>query len=505
VNVKGLSTTGTFDSSGMRVALLTEGCYPFVTGGVSTWCDQLISGLPEHTFELFAITGSDNEQPRLKLPANVAGLTALPLWGRAQPKAMRSETLGSVRASVRRFLECLVDPRVAQAEFDRALRHLATLDDKRILASALRTDATAELLGQLWVRQHGVRLNLHDVLSALELLEHSLRPLMAAPIKADLCHAVSNGLPSLLALVSKWTYGTPFVMSEHGVYLRERYLAFASLQCSWSVKSLVLSFFRRLTYTAYAEADVIAPVNVYNQRWEIEHGANPDSIVTAFNGVDASKYPLATTEPDVPTVVWVGRVDPLKDLATLIEGFALLVKRVPDARLRLFGPTPAGNEDYEAEMRGIVDSHGLNDAVTFEGPISPVSAAYHAGHVVALTSISEGLPYTAIEAMMCGRATVSTEVGGVPEVVGDAGLLVPPRDPAKLAVALERVLVDVRLRSQLAVAARERAYACFQLDDMLATFRGIYHSATRSTTRPRVGVSVPSARRPVDDNQPVLT
>jgi polysaccharide biosynthesis protein PelF len=203
--------------------------------------------------------------------------------------------------------------------------------------------------------------------------------------------------------------------------------------------------------------------------------------------------------------VWVGRVDPLKDLATLIEGFALLVKRVPDARLRLFGPTPAGNEDYEAEMRAIVDSHGLNDAVTFEGPISPVSAAYHAGHVVALTSISEGLPYTAIEAMMCGRATVSTEVGGVPEVVGDAGLLVPPRDPAKLAVALERVLVDVRLRSQLAVAARERAYACFQLDDMLATFRGIYHSATRSTTRPRVGVSVPSARRPVDDNQPVLT
>ena len=372
MNVKGLSTTGNFDSSGLRVALLTEGCYPFVTGGVSTWCDQLISGLPEHTFELFAITGGDNEQPRLKLPANVAGLTALPLWGRAQPKTRRTATAGNVQTSLRRFLEALVEPTVPQADFNRALRHLATLDDKQLLACTLRTDETAELLGQLWARHHGVRLNLHDVLSALELLEHSLRPLMAAPIKADLCHAVSNGLPSLLALVSKWTYGTPFVMSEHGVYLRERYLAFASLQCSWSVKSLVLSFFRRLTYTAYAEADVIAPVNVYNQRWEIEHGANPDSIVTAFNGVDASKYPLATTEPDVPTVVWVGRVDPLKDLATLIEGFALLVKQVPDARLRLFGPTPAGNEDYEAEMRAIVEACGLTDAVTFEGNLAGV-------------------------------------------------------------------------------------------------------------------------------------
>jgi glycosyltransferase involved in cell wall biosynthesis len=476
--VKGLRETPSSALRPLNVALLTEGCYPFSAGGVSTWCDQLIRGLPENDFHMVAITGDDDAQPQITMPGNVVSLTAVPLWGRARPTVARTARRAGVTPSLHRFLESLVNPDVPQEQFETELRHLATVAPSGWLAFALRTDVVTESLNRLWVRQHGATMSLHEAMSALELLEHSLRPLLLPPIRADICHAVSNGLPSLLALVSKWTYGTPFVMSEHGVYLRERYLAFASLDCSWPVKSILLSFFRRLTYTAYANADVIAPVNVYNQRWEIEHGANPDSIVTAFNGVDAAKYPLAKTEPDVPTVVWVGRIDPLKDLATLIEGFAMVRDVIPDARLRLFGPTPAGNEEYERELRALVEDRRVEDAVVFEGPVSPVAAAYHGAHVVALTSISEGLPYTVIEAMMCGRATVSTEVGGVPEVVGDAGLLVPPGNPARLASALLDVLLDVRLRSRLAVAARDRALSCFQLDRMLDTFRGIYASVS---------------------------
>lgn len=476
--MKGLMGTPSATLRPLNVALLTEGCYPFSAGGVSTWCDQLIRGLPEHDFHMVAITADDDAQPEIAMPGNVVSLTAVPLWGRARPIVARTARRAGVRPSLHRFLESLVNPDVPQEQFETELHHLATVAPSGWLAFALRTDVVTESLNRLWVRQHGATMSLHEAMSALELLEHSLRPLMLPPIRADICHAVSNGLPSLLALVSKWTYGTPFVMSEHGVYLRERYLAFASLDCSWPVKSILLSFFRRLTYTAYANADVIAPVNVYNQRWEIEHGANPDSIVTAFNGVDAAKYPLAKTEPDVPTVVWVGRIDPLKDLATLIEGFAMVRDVIPDARLRLFGPTPAGNEEYEQELRALVDDRRVGDSVAFEGPVSPVAAAYHGAHVVALTSISEGLPYTVIEAMMCGRATVSTDVGGVPEVVGDAGLLVPPGNPARLASALLDVLLDVRLRSRLAVAARARALSCFQLDRMLDTFRGIYTSVS---------------------------
>jgi glycosyltransferase involved in cell wall biosynthesis len=346
---------------------------------------------------------------------------------------------------------------------------------RRDLTAVLQTDAAIGMLSEIWGDLHGRQsISMLDAVQATELIEHFLRPLSAPIVQADLCHTVSNGLPALLALAAKWTYGTPMVMSEHGVYLRERYLAFRNIHYRWPVKTILLALFRRLCATGYASADAIAPVNLYNQRWETRHGADPDTIATAFNGILATDYPPAGPEPEVPTIGWVGRVDPLKDLETLIRAFALVHKRVPDAVLRLFGPTPVGNEWYEERLRALAAGLGLAAAVSFEGPIRPVTRAYGASTVVALSSISEGLPYTVMEAMMCGRATVSTEVGGIPELVGDAGMLVPPRDPAAFAEACIVLLSDEALRHRTAVLSRERALGLFQLGQMLETFRGLY-------------------------------
>jgi len=133
-----------------------------------------------------------------------------------------------------------------------------------------------------------------------------------------------------------------------------------------------------------------------------------------------------------------------------------------------------GNEKYYRKLRELVARRHLGARVQFRGSVSPVSKAYHNARVIALSSISEGLPYTVIEAMMSGRATVSTDVGGVREVVGDTGLLVPPRDPKALADALERVLSDDELRHDLARRAAVRGRSYFPLDQMLGTFRSEY-------------------------------
>jgi glycosyltransferase involved in cell wall biosynthesis len=216
----------------------------------------------------------------------------------------------------------------------------------------------------------------------------------------------------------------------------------------------------------------------------MRHGADPDAILTAYNGVPPDSYPPTITEPAVPTIGWVGRIDPLKDLETLLRGFALARTEAPGVVLRLFGPTPPGNKWYEQRLRALADELELTDSVTFEGPVRPVTRAYHASTLVALSSISEGLPYTVVEAMMCARATVSTEVGGVPEVVGETGLLVPPRDPAALARALTLLLRDDAMRRRLAKAGRARALQLFQLDRMLSTFDAIYATAGTGATAP---------------------
>jgi glycosyltransferase involved in cell wall biosynthesis len=192
------------------------------------------------------------------------------------------------------------------------------------------------------------------------------------------------------------------------------------------------------------------------------------------NGVAPDAYPELDSEPAEPTVVWVGRIDPLKDLHTLIRAFELVRARVPAARLRLAGPVPPTGREYADSCHKLVAQLGLYDAVTFVGPVSSSREAYATGNVVALSSISEGMPYTVIEAMMCGRATVSTDVGGVAETVGEAGLVVPPGDPAAFADACVELLRDPVRRTCLARAARERALAHFTLDQMLAAYDHLY-------------------------------
>ena len=116
----------------------------------------------------------------------------------------------------------------------------------------------------------------------------------------------------------------------------------------------------------------------------------------------------------------------------------------------------------------------MAEAVTFEGRVPEIRDAYAAGQVVVLCSITEGFPYTLIEAMTCGRPCVATDVGGVTEAVGDTGLVVPPRRPAELAKACLTLLRDADLRKRLGDAARLRALEYFTVDRAISAFDEIY-------------------------------
>jgi glycosyltransferase involved in cell wall biosynthesis len=147
---------------------------------------------------------------------------------------------------------------------------------------------------------------------------------------------------------------------------------------------------------------------------------------------------------------------------------------VPAVRLRLFGSVPEGNEGYAEEIRRLADDLGLAGAVTFEGPVSPVTRAFAAGQIVVMSSTSEGLPLTVIEAAMSGRPTVVTDAGGMAEAAGDGGLVVPPGNPAAFAAACVALLTDPGRRKELGAAGRRYALAHFTRDRFVADVRGIY-------------------------------
>ncbi|MEV5945567.1 GT4 family glycosyltransferase PelF [Streptomyces sp. NPDC051993] len=476
-------------SGAARVTLLTEGTYPHSHGGVSVWCDQLVTGMPDIDFDIIAVTGTGREPTVWELPPHVSEPVSLPMWGPAPTgSAPRGRQERRLMTAYERFLTALLDPR-AESGFAPALYELAAAARDGRLSPALRGDRAIHVLTEVWNRPgfavREARPTLHDAVTATALLEHALRPLAAEPPTQGVSHAVSGGVAVLPGLVAAELHGVPLLLTEHGVYLRERYLGYRTAPYRWPVKAVLLGFFRLLAEETYRRAALITPGNQYNRLWEEQGGADPRLIRTVYNGVDPAAFPPAGPEPQAPTLSWAGRVDPIKDLETLIRAFARVRTEVPAATLRLFGGTPKGGEAYRERCEALAHSLDQGAAVTFEGRVDDIRDAYAAGNIVMLSSISEGFPFTLIEAMSCGRATVSTDVGGVREAVGPAGLVVPPRDPAAMAAAALELLGDPERRAAMGEAARLRVVEQFTLRQTVDTFRAIYlELSVRGTTVP---------------------
>ena len=490
----------------MRVALVSEGTYPYAMGGVSIWCEQLIRGMPDYRWEVVALTVDNTEKPVFDLPENLDRVYSIPLWGGRPPG--RRPTRGVPTSTGRPgpgfiesyevFLRALVTPlestrspagAVNRSRFLLALRGMFEYAaDGGDLSAGLLSNRALGMMLDAWhalrVEETGPPPTVADALEAAWLIAHMLRPLSAPPVRVDIVHSSMNGLSMLVGMAAKWAYGTPLVLSEHGIYLRERYISYLNDSAPHPVRVLILSFFRSLAGAAYLITDALAPHSAYNRRWQLHNGADPARMRTMYNGVDPADFPPATGEPDVPTISFMGRVDPLKDLHTLIRAFALVRSEIPDARLRIFGGTPAANQVYHASCQALIDELGLTGQATLEGRVGNAVEAYHAGHLVALTSISEGFPYTVVEAMACGRPTVCTNVGGVAEAVGDTGIVVAPRDVEAVAAACVRLLRDRDLRSRLGEAARKRVMERFTLQRSLLDYREIYEELVRKPAAP---------------------
>lgn len=469
--------------------MLTEGTYPQSYGGVSVWCDQVVRGLSQHEFDVYAIEVTGVEDAVWQPPSNVH-THAVPLWppNNRRPRPRRARASDPLVAAYRDLVCSLLAPlEHGEVDFADALRRIGLHGGGRSTALAAYGEAAAGWLLDAWAgapdRDDLPQPSVLDAMTCVDIIEHWLRPMLWPAPRAEVTHAVTNGLATLIALNTKWTHGTPMLLTEHGVYLRERYLGLRASEYSWPVKAVLSSFHRLLCTTAYRTADLITPGNRYNHRWETRFGADPARIETVYNGVDPADFPSAGKEPAVPTVTWAGRVDPIKDLETLLRSFALVRDEIPEAQLRIFGGTPASARAYHARCVALAEELGLADAAHFEGRVDNIRDAYSAGHVVVLSSISEGFPYTLIEAMTSGRATVSTDVGGVSEAVADTGLVVPPREPAAMAEACLRLLRDDLLRHRLGAAARERALEHFTVDKAIDSFDAIYRDLAAGVDR----------------------
>jgi polysaccharide biosynthesis protein PelF len=475
------------------VLLCTEGTYPFAGGGVSTWCDILCNELAEYEFVVYTVTGAPEVRRRYELPANARRLLHVPLWGVSQPA---DHLLAHLPARELRARRRRTTPRAVQDEFlplfERLLAALAgdtTQDDGRLAAELWRFFGAHDWRAcwksrAAWERfcaayADASDATVDDLTTALGWLYHYLMPLAAPLPRTDLVHTTIAGFPGLAGVVAKHERGTPFVVTEHGVWLRERYIAISAGAFSAFAKRFLMDLSHWVARMNYACADVVAPVTDFNRRWELPFGVAPERIETIRNGVDPALFaprPKPARTAGRPTVVAAARIYPLKDMETMIRSAAVARRELPDVHYVVYGSLDA-DVPYVERCRALIAELELEGTFELAGHHPKPAELYADGDVCALSSISEAFPYTVLEAMACGRPVVATDVGGVREALDGYGLIVAPRDHDALGQAVVTLLRDPLLRAQMGRQAREAVLARYRISSSVDGYRRLYERA----------------------------
>ena len=219
-----------------------------------------------------------------------------------------------------------------------------------------------------------------------------------------------------------------------------------------------------MTDVIVANAEAVAG-DVFRHEW-----TSPSKVVVIRNGLPPAAFDLPDPAPlttDVPVVLCVANLIAYKGHAYLLEAIQRLARAGVPCTLVLVGEGPLRQE---LEARAATTGQD----VRFLGQRRDVPALLARADVVALPSLTEGLSNALTEAMAAGCPIVVTDAGGNAEAVGETGLLVPPRDPAALASALERLLTDDELARRLGRAATNRARLEFSAEVLIEKHVALY-------------------------------
>jgi glycosyltransferase involved in cell wall biosynthesis len=469
---------------------------------VSTWCDALIRNLPEVHYTLVPIMMNPHIELKYEPPHNTRRVINVPLWGIEEPAEFLTDiTFAALHLRKRDTTDSLIE-REFIPTFRRVLQsinragedstgfgagliamedYFRTHDYNKTFKSRPVWNAFRETMEQysreMTDANHnpGATHQLPSLFDLTESLRWLYRFLMIVNVhvpRTTLTHSTAAAFCGLPCITAKIRYGTPMVLTEHGVYVREQNLFLSRFHRLFFAKQFLLNLVTTVARANYHYADVISPVCHYNTRWEIAQGAARDKIRVIYNGVDPDHFVPAPRDSDGERVVATARIDPLKDIETFLQMASLVHETNPRARFAVHGRVV--DAKYFEKCLRLRGELGLDDVVEMGVEAENVLDSYHSATVVVLTSISEAFPYSMLEAMSCGKAIVATDVGGVREALEGNGALVPPGDADALAREVRRMLDDPALRAEMGDRARATILSKFRVDHTIAQYLDLY-------------------------------
>ncbi|HAN21781.1 MAG TPA: glycosyl transferase [Clostridiales bacterium] len=459
----------------MRICMVLEGCYPYVRGGVSSWMHGLIGAMPQHEFVLWIIAESPEMKGKFKyeMHPNVKEVHEVFLMDALKLRPKRS----------RRNYK-FTEEEVAQ------LRALISCEDPLWpilfrLYNKKKVGAIDFLMGEEFLN---ILLDLcrekYPFVSFAELF-HTMRSMLLpmlflmgqeVPI-ADVYHSTSTGYGGLLGSMGGWSTGRPFVVTEHGIYTREREEEI--LRAKWVppyFKQQWISLFHMLSHCAYNNAATVTSLFPRASETQVEIGCPAYKCRVIANGINLKNFielPLKE-EDEYIDIAAVVRLSPIKDIKTMIYSFFALKTQVPNARLHILGDTD--DENYAKECKQLVEQLGVKD-LFFVGNTNVPEYLKKIDFTV-LSSISEGQPLAVLESFAAARPCVTTDVGCCRELIrgyhddlnGKAGIHVPPMHPEMLATAMELLCKRKDIRLAMGKAGRNRVKSFYVHDTMINNY-----------------------------------
>jgi glycosyltransferase involved in cell wall biosynthesis len=466
------------------VALLLEGTYPYVRGGVASWVHELVSSLPETSFHLVFLGGASSDQgaAKFELPPNVRGITHHYLFEPSERPLRSRREWGGPGA---------VSPLLAQVLGGAHGLGLADLRADERAWQQIRRGYMEDWEGGSFLDYFWTIRTMHASLVGLSGLVERLPEVRAV-------HAISTGYAGFLGALLARRRGVPLVLTEHGIYTKERKIDLASAERlpgdddrrpGLGVgRRLWIRFFEGLGRIAYEASEVVISLYESNRQRQIQDGAVASRTRIVPNGIDVERFrPLraARAAEPPPVLGLIGRVVPIKDVMTFIRAMKTVTARLPGAEGWIVGPT-SEDEEYASECMALVTRLGLDSNVRFLGFRRPEEILPSLGLLV-LTSASEALPLVILEAWASGLPVLSTDVGACRDLVegngpedramGVAGSIAPVGDPHAIAAAAVDLLQDRPRWRAAQEAGIRRVESSYTLDRMVGAYRQVYQEA----------------------------
>ena len=492
------------------IGLLLEGTFPYVSGGVSSWVNQIIRGFPQYTFALVFIgsRAEDYGDAKYALPDNVVHLETHYLHNRhAVPQVRPIHGDPAVFGNIKHLHECFRFPEAhpdGKETFRKLIPELSA-NGGASLETFLYSETAWEFVKEKYQKYCSdpsfvdyfwtVRSMHAPIWMLAEIAENFI------PVRAY--HSVSTGYAGLLGALLKERNGCPLVLSEHGIYTKERKIDL--FQAQWVkdnrnvfqrdpteisyFRQLWIRFFQALGTRCYDSSDHIVALFEANRLRQIDDGAQAERTRNIPNGVNVARFAALRAERPAsppPILCLIGRVVPIKDIKTYIRAMRTVVNRMPEAQGWIAGPEDE-DPDYVDECRDLVNGLGLDDNIRFLGFQQMTELLPKIGLVV-LSSISEGLPLVLLEGFAAGVPAVSTDVGSCRQLIyglderdqafGAAGSIVNIADPQALGEAALELLTNETAWHAASEAGIRRVEAYYTQEQMFASYRAIYEEVT---------------------------